>query len=267
MRFSNLHTHSVFSDGKNTPEEIVLSAIEKGFVSIGFSDHSDTPCDQSYCMKVPQYPEYFATVRSLKEKYADRIDVLLGLELDYYSKIKREDYDYIIGSVHYICQADGYCHPIDHSLEQQRDCIAMMCGGERLDMAKRYYDLLVRHIEKCRPDVVGHFDVITKFGLFDDRNPVYEQTAIEALDEVLKYCPVIEMNTGAISRKKRDLPYPADFLLRRILEKGGEVILSSDSHAADTLDCFFPESVEILRGIGYDHIVYLTKDGFKKQQI
>lgn len=267
MRFSNLHTHSVFSDGKNTPEEIVLSAIEKNFVSIGFSDHSDTPCDQSYCMKLPQYPDYFRTVRELKARYADRIDVLLGLELDYYSEINREEFDYIIGSIHYLCQEDGYCHPIDHSLVQQQDCIAMFCGGDRMEMAKKYYDLLVRHIEKCRPDIVGHFDVITKFGLFDDGHPTYEKIALEALDEVLKYCSVIEMNTGAISRKKRDLPYPADFLLRRVLEKGGDILLSADSHAKETLDCFFPESVEILRGIGFRHVVYFDKNGMHRMPI
>ena len=267
MRFSNLHTHSIFSDGKNTPEEIVLSAIEKDFVSIGFSDHSDTPCDQSYCMKIPQYPDYFRTVRELKEKYAEQIDVLLGLELDYYSEINRADFDYIIGSVHYMCEKDGYCHPIDHSLEQQERCIARMCGGDRFEMAKRYYDILVRHIQNCRPDIVGHFDVITKFGLFDDGHPTYERIACEALDEVLKYCPVIEMNTGAISRKKRDLPYPADFLLRRILEKGGEITLSADSHAKETLDCFFPESVEILRRVGYKSVVYFDKNGMCRMPI
>ena len=36
----NLHTHSTFDDGKNTIEETVLSAIEKGFDSIGFSGHA-----------------------------------------------------------------------------------------------------------------------------------------------------------------------------------------------------------------------------------
>lgn len=266
MRFSNLHTHSTFSDGKNTPEEIVKSAIEKNFVSIGFSDHSDTPCDQSYCMKTPAYPDYFRTVRELGERYGDKIDVLLGLELDYYSVADRADYDYLIGSVHYIC-ADGYCHPIDHSLKQQEDCISMLCGGSRLEMAKRYYDLVVRHVENSRPDIVGHFDVITKFGLFDEPDEEYRRVATEALDEVLKITPLIEVNTGAISRGVRTLPYPTEFLLRRILERGGEVILSADSHAAPTLDCFFPESVSLLAGIGFRELVYLDKKGFHRLPI
>ncbi len=261
MRFSNLHTHSTFSDGKNTPEEIVQSAIEKNFISIGFSDHSHTPCDESYCMMPPAYPAYRSGIQELKARYAGQIDVLLGLELDAYSMADRADYDYWIASVHYLCHGSD-CHPIDHSLIQQQDCIAQLCGGQKLDMAKRYYDLLVRHVTACHPDVVGHFDVITKFGLFDDAGEDYRRVATEALDEVLTVCPRIEMNTGAISRKVRSLPYPQDFLLKRVLEKGGEILLSADSHAKETLDCFFPESVDILRAIGFDHIVYLDATGF-----
>lgn len=266
MRFSNLHTHSTFSDGANTPEEIVLSAIEKDFISIGFSDHSYTACDTSYCMKQSEYPTYFRAVRELRKKYAGQIDVLLGMELDYYSEVDRAELDYLIASVHYIC-ADGYCHPIDHSFSQQQDCISMLCGGDPLEMAKRYYNLLVTHVQNTKPDVVGHFDVITKFGIFDNMSEAYEHVACEALDAVLSVCPLIEMNTGAIARKKRTLPYPSDFLLRRILARGGEIILSADSHAKETLDCYFPESVELLRGIGFDHIVYLDKDGFHRQDI
>ena len=266
MRFSNFHTHTCFSDGKNTPEEVVLSAIDKGFSAIGFSDHSETQCDLSYCMKLADYPAYFKTVNALKEKYKDKIDVLLGLELDYESEIIREGLDYTIGSVHYIC-AKGECHPIDHSLAQQEHCIEVLCGGDPLEMAKRYYDILVEHITRCRPTIIGHFDVITKFGIFDNPSDRYIDVARDALDAAMQVCPIVEMNTGAISRKKRDLPYPADFLLRRVKENGGEIILSADSHAADTIDCFFPQSVEILRGLGFDHIVSMSKNGFVRVDI
>lgn len=266
MRFSNLHTHSTFSDGKNSPAEIVESAIAKDFISIGFSDHSHTLCDESYCMRTEQYPAYRAEIRALRDKYAGQIDVLLGLELDAYSEADRADYDYLIASVHYLC-ADGVCHPIDHSLIQQQDCIAQLCGGSRLEMAKRYYDLVVKHVTHTKPDVVGHFDVITKFGLFDEAGEDYRRVALEALDEVLTVCPRIELNTGAISRKVRTVPYPQDYLLSRILERGGEIILSSDSHAKETLDCHFTESVADLRAMGFDHIVYLDAKGFHRQDI
>ena len=134
-------------------------------------------------------------------------------------------------------------------------------------MAKRYYDLLAEHVITCKPDVIGHFDVLTKFGLFDDAGDDYRRVAIEALDAAMKVCPVVEMNTGAISRKVRTVPYPQDFLLARVLENGGEIILSADSHAKETLDCCFAESVESLRRMGFDHIVYMDANGLQKQEI
>ena len=266
MRFSNLHTHSTFSDGKHSPEAIVQSAIEKNFISIGFSDHSYTACDESYCMRPVQYPAYHAELRALRDQYKAEIDVLIGLELDAYSVADRADYDYFIASVHYLC-AGGDCYPIDHTRIQQEECIARLCGGRRIEMAKRYYDLVAEHVINCKPDVIGHFDVLTKFGLFDDAGDDYRRVAIEALDAAMKVCPVVEMNTGAISRKVRTVPYPQDFLLQRVLENGGEVILSADSHAKDTLDCCFAESVESLRKMGFDHIVYMDATGLHRQEI
>lgn len=267
MQFSNFHQHTTFSDGKDTPEDVVLSAIDKGFDSIGFSDHSDTcTVDPTYCMKVTDYPSYFAEIKRLKEKYADRIKIYTGIELDYYSEIDRSEFDYVIGSVHYLC-VHGVCHPIDHSKAQQETYITTECGGSIAKFAQDYYDQVVRNIEKNRPDIIGHFDVITKFGLIDETDPEYRHIALSALDRIMKITPVVEMNTGAISRHVRTVPYPAPFILERILENGGDVILGADSHAKDTIDCYFPECVEILKKIGFDHIVKFTENGFIKEII
>ena len=71
MRYSNLHTHSVFSDGKHSLEENVRSAIEKGMCSLGFSDHSFTPCDTSYCMDLTRYAACRQEIDRLKAAYGD----------------------------------------------------------------------------------------------------------------------------------------------------------------------------------------------------
>ena len=121
MRFSNLHTHTTFSDGKGTPRENVESALRKNMLSLGFSDHSFTECDPSYCMKLSDYGAYSKEIRALKEEYSDRIPLYLGIEQDYYSDIDRSEYDYVIASVHYIVR-NGICYPIDHSRIQQEEC-------------------------------------------------------------------------------------------------------------------------------------------------
>ena len=77
---ANFHTHTTFSDGKNTPEEIILYAIEKGFSVIGFSDHGFTPYDECYCMK--DLTGYVKEINKLKKKYKNKIQVYIGVEED-----------------------------------------------------------------------------------------------------------------------------------------------------------------------------------------
>ena len=266
MRYSNLHTHSVFSDGKHTLEENVLSAIEKGMCSLGFSDHSHTDCDLSYCMKTEQYDAYLQEIARLKKAYAHQIPLYAGLELDAYSQCDRERFDYLIASVHYLV-LDGVCHPIDHSAQQQLDCMAQGFDGNVLAMAKAYYDLLTAHVEKTKPTFVGHFDVITKFSLMPVEDLKYQQIAGEALERVLRTCPYVEMNTGAISRGVRKTPYPSPELLEILRDKGGEVVLGSDSHHRDNLIFGFDGCVQTLKQMGFDHISVFNGKGFDPVEI
>lgn len=266
MHFSNLHTHTTFSDGKNTPEEVVRAAIIKQMCAIGFSDHSYTPCDESYCIPAAAIPAYCGEIRRLQEIYRNEIDVLLGLELDACSECHRTAYDYLIASVHYLC-IGGACYPVDHSLRQQTDCINRAFHGDKVRMAKRYFSDVYAHVAATHPDIVGHFDVITKFGLFDDAMTDYRETAKKAVREVLQICPIIELNTGAISRGVRAVPYPEDYLLYEILNAGGKITLSADAHVAETIDSGFSEAIMRLRRIGYEKIYFLMRDGWHEQKI
>ncbi len=243
------------------------AAIRLGMPAIGISDHSDTPCDQSYCMKTVQYPAYLAELSRLQEKYADQITILKGLELDLDSDMAiTKELDYYIGSVHYLIY-DGRVYAIDHARDIQLACIENEFGGDIHAFEKAYFDAVVTNIRRCRPTIVGHFDVITKFGIIDEEDPVYRRLALDALEQVVKVTPVLEVNTGAISRRCRDLPYPADFLLRALQDLGGDVILGADTHAADTIDCFFPQSVELIKKAGFKRLLTLWHDGFHEERL
>lgn len=93
----NLHTHSRFCDGADELEDIVLEAINQGFDTIGFSSHSFTPFDESYCMT--DAAGYFDKIEELRADYRGRITILCGLEQDYFSASPSFDLDYVIGSV------------------------------------------------------------------------------------------------------------------------------------------------------------------------
>lgn len=266
MRYSNLHNHTVFSDGKHTVEENIISAMEKNMLSLGFSDHSFTACDPSYCMKQERYGEYLQTIGAMKEKYGQRLPIYAGMELDYYSELPAGEYDYILASVHYIIR-NGVTYPIDHSPRQQQECIRDAFGGNVLDMAKCYYDMLTEHVIRIKPTFVGHFDVITKFSLMPEEDQAYRDIAGAALKEVLKHCPYVEMNTGGISRGWRETPYPGAYLLDTLKENGGHILLGSDSHDKNNLIFHFDECVQLLKGKGFDHICVFNGDGFDRMAI
>lgn len=266
MRYCGYHTHTTFSDGKNTMEEMVQAAIRLGMPAIGFSDHSDSPY-QDYCMRVADYPAYLAELARLQERYGDQITILRGIELDSHSDPAiAAQVDYFLCSVHELVFEDRF-YGIDHAASLQMDCINNELGGDKLAFAQCYFDELVSHVQRNKPTIVGHFDVLTKFSLMDETDPAYQRIALDALEKVVKVCPVLEINTGAISRKWREIPYPADFILRALREMGGKIILGADTHAADTIDCAFPLAVEIAKKNGFDTLLTLWPDGFREEKI
>lgn len=275
MHYSSLHTHSTFSDGKSTMEEQVLSAIEKRLVTIGFSDHSYTDFDLSYCMKQVQIPDYLRQIHELSVQYAEKIEILTGLELDGYSSLAdntpqfctNSPYDYIIGSVHYIHTDDGLYHPVDSNREGMVRLTEQYFGGDYNAMAKRYLQDSVQCAYKNRPDIVGHYDLVTKYSLIDEEDPIYQNVLLECASAILEVCSIFEVNTGAIARGYRQTPYPHPNAIRYIHEHGGKFVLTSDCHDARFLDCHFAESVSLLKACGVRSLVRLSKRGWVEERI
>lgn len=235
----DLHVHTVFSDGKNTPEEMVLTAIEKGFSYIGFSDHAPMTFDDGCAMKADKLPEYAAEINRLKEKYKDQITIYLGLEMDSLSPLPSIPLDYRIGSVHYLEMADGHHVPIDWKIDMLKHGVDTYFGGDIYALIEAYYERVGQIVQLTGADIIGHFDLVTIFQerehLFDETHPRYISAWQKAVDNILPHCKLFEINTGAVSRGYRTAPYPAPALQAYILEKGGRFIQNSDSHNKDTL--------------------------------
>ncbi len=107
----NLHTHTLrCGHGHSTDEEMVLAAIENGYTKLGFSDHTPFPYDNGYInptkMGMDELDGYIASVLSLKEKYKDQIEILLGLECEWVPRFlpflreTRAQMDYLIFGNH-----------------------------------------------------------------------------------------------------------------------------------------------------------------------
>ena len=136
---TNFHTHTVFCDGKNTPEEMVLSAIEKGFTALGFSGHGLTSFDPGYCLR--DTAGYRAEILRLKECYKDRITIYLGAEEDCLEPVDRSQYEYIIGSSHYV-QVGEKIWSVDGKRETFQQLLALFDGEPALIVTR--YDRIVQ---------------------------------------------------------------------------------------------------------------------------
>lgn len=273
MQNFDLHMHTTYCDGKNSAEEMIRAAESLGLETVGLSGHSYTWFDTSYCMSLKSTEAYIEEVRALREKYRGRINVLLGTELDYCAEIDTGPYDYIIGSSHYILKEGAYVD-VDYSPDILRDGVEANFGGDMMAAIAAYYEQVGDIVRRTGCDIIGHFDLVTKF---IEQEPVVDTSAPEyiaawkaAADRIFEDTaelraagrrnrlfdeggplydvfggtngkPVFEINTGAMSKGYRTSPYPAPDQIDYIRSKGGILILNSDSHSAETVAYHFSE--------------------------
>ena len=127
-------------------------------------------------------------------------------------------------------------------------------GGDIYSLCEEYYSCVGNILAKTGADIIGHFDLISKFNedgsLFDENEPRYIKAYTDAIDKLIPYDKPFEVNTGAISRGYRTHPYPSHSQLEYIAKCGGKVMLTGDTHAAENLCFEFDKWFEACKKIG-----------------
>lgn len=263
---ANFHTHSTCCDGENTPSEMAARAFESGFEALGFSGHSFTDFDQSCCMSALSEARYRTEISRLKEFYAGRMEIYCGIEQDYFSGRVPPEYEYAIGSVHYLLR-DGEYLCVDWSQERTRENITKY-GGDPYAYAEGYFELAGKVLEVTGADIVGHFDLVRKFDeldpLLDENHPRYRRAALSALESLCAggKRPVFEINTGAMARGYRTAPYPSEWILREIHARGCPIMITSDCHDCELLSSGYDEAVATARRAGFTGQVTIRRGVF-----
>lgn len=277
----NLHTHTVFCDGRNTPEELIRAAIDKGFGSLGFSMH----CDPTVNGRNPDFPEKFQAYKSeilrLKAEWRGKFPIFLGVEYDAYSDQWEyiQGCDYRIGSVHYLkrygsgelCKGDALVKMDLREPSMVAECINTHFDGDFLGFAESYYRSLVELPTLGDFDIIGHFDLLTKHAdSFPDwdLDSAYYRTLVEGAITALRgKIPFFEVNSGAIGRGYRKEPYPDRYILKKLRENGFGAVISSDCHNKDYLDIAFEDSRQRLIEAGFTSRFILTDNGFTEVEV
>lgn len=240
------HTHSILSDGKNSYEEMILSAISKNLDEIGLSDHvCFKPVD--WAIRLEDIPVMTSQIQHLKLKYQDQIKIRYGIELDYIpgkekelkSLIESIPVDYVIGSIHFI---GDWNFDMDQSLYGK-------WSNDKL--YAKYFNLVKQAAQSDLFDVIGHIDIIKKFRIYPEtsQSQLFEETI-----QVLKsHNLVVELNTGGLDRPCAEFT-PGPELLDLCFKYQVPVTLSSDAHRAEQVARYFEKAVELLKHTGYKEI-------------
>lgn len=268
MTTIDLHTHTNYCDGNDSPREMVEEAIKRGFDVLGFTGHSYDPSVEPYSMTPESTEVYKAEVVALKEEFKDKIDILLGLEQDYFSKPYGDGYDYIIGSVHNI-EKCGKMIPVDLYPDDLQADLEKYYDGDFETFAEEYFELVSDVVNKTNCDIIGHVDLTSKFfethpRVLTDR---YKNAALKAVRALIPYNRFFEINVGAMTRGYRTAPYPDEFILKEINRLGGKIVINGDCHNKEWLGDHLDTAIQIAKKCGFSERWILTKNGWEAEKI
>ena len=261
----NLHTHTVWDDGQNTPEEMAIAAIKAGLTSLGFSIHSYLDFADDWTLSPEKLPAYCRAIQALKEAYRDKLTVYYGIEWDILSESNLPDYDYVIGSIHQV-ELHGELFCVDASPETTSAYLRKYQDITPDAAAEAYFAQYAALAQVDAVDIVGHFDLLTKFDELNDfyhaNSPRFLAAAKGAMDALVLAGKIFEINTGAISRGYRTMPYPSRALLTELKRINGRITISSDSHSARTVAYGFDAAERLALDCGFTEAWVFDGKGF-----
>ena len=247
MLKTNWHSHTArCGHAVGTDEEYVLSAIKAGVKTLGFSEHAAymTP-NRRERMDIELVPDYIQSIRSLKEKYKDRIDLHLGMEVEYYEdqwdllSVYRKQMEYVILG--------------QHCLSFDAESTYYLTTPEELD---RYVDLLEKACEHALCDYIAHPDVC--MWTYPVTDGTVRQVAARIADISVKYNMPLELNCGSgVKRGKRmyddgeRYPYPVRVFFEEFAKKGCPVIVGLDIHDPKLFetDVYIDRAMSVCEGL------------------
>ncbi len=273
---SNLHTHTRFSDGSDDPEVYVDSAIAQGFSSLGFSDHSPLPFDNTFALREHEVNAYCSDVIRLKHQFNGKINLFLGMEVDFipgtgypFSYFNDQfPLDYMIGSVHLVRNGSPrdlwFIDGPDPATYD--DGLNALFGGDIRKGVTAYYRQINEMLTTSHLDVIGHMDKIKMHNrerFFSETDSWYVALVDETLELIRQKGTIVEVNTRGVYKKRSDSLFPGPAVLKKIHELDIPVIISSDAHKPHEISCLFDDTSKFLYENGFRNLMSLTPAGWE----
>lgn len=248
---SDFHLHTSFSgDSETPPEAIIERAIQLGMKQLCLTDHYDEDFPDGADTFLIDFNQYFQTMEHLRERYASKIDLRIGVELGLQPQLGERlkkltsdwPFDFIIGSSHLVDGQDPY-YPEFFQGKEEEACY------------RRYFETIPENLAAFSDvDVYGHLDYVVRYGPAKNSNYDYERYA-DLLDRALQACVErgvgIEINTGGLAYGLGHVN-PHEDVIRRYRSLGGEIVtIGSDAHAPERVGHEFQTAREVLLDCGF----------------
>jgi histidinol-phosphatase (PHP family) len=277
MNLTNYHSHCSFCDGRAPLEEFVKEAISQGFYSYGVSSHAPLPFSTQWTMEWGQMEAYLDEFKNLRSKYADEIELYVGLEIDYLNEESNPSVasftelplDYRIGSVHLLYDAAGEVVDIDCSPAVFKERVDRHFNGDVLRVIRMYFDRLFRMVELGGFDILGHADKMHYNascyhpGLLDE--PWYEALMKDYFSLVASRGYLVEINTKAYD--SLGTFYPNSRYWELMKEYQIKVLVNSDAHYPERINAGRMEALRLLQAKGFATVAELHQGSWREVPI
>lgn len=260
------HSGQFCTHATDTLEAVIAAYVAQGFAWVGITEHMPAVDDRfvypderqagldALAMQL-RFSRYFETANELRQRYADRIELLIGFETEYYSGAEESILslveawrpDYLVGSLHHVGDLE-----IDYSRAKYLEA-AEACGGIDL-LYCRYFDEQYEMLTAIKPAVVGHFDLVR---LFDPdyrtrfQLPAIRKRILRNLDLILELGLILDLNLAGCNKPAQE-PYPSRDLLQEAVRRGIAIVPGDDSHGVASVGQHFSRGVALLSELGAD---------------
>lgn len=278
LKFS-YHNHTSYSDGKNTPEEMLAAAYAAGYSHFAITDHIYVPGSEEWTLSPDKQEEYIERINALKETYKGKMKVYLGIEADWFREVGasvttypqiKDSLDMTVGSVHAFLHKNKM-YLLDEDRGKFEQCLSEMFGGNAVCMVKEYFSCIEAMLEDIRPDLIGHIDMIRIYNIADRYFSVDTDElccAMELLARALKRNnTVTELNMGGDYRQGSGIYYPSDTFLAILKKEGVGITVGLDAHSVDMVDSYYDKTLEIIKRAGFGELSYFDDGIWKKTEL
>ncbi|WP_321436768.1 histidinol-phosphatase [uncultured Bacteroides sp.] len=277
MNLTNYHSHTSFCDGRAPMADFVKEAVRQGFTSYGISSHAPLPFPTRWTMEKEDVMSYIEEFKGLKNEYQDKIELYIGLEIDYLDELSNPSVeyfqnlplDYRIGSVHLLSDDKGEIVDIDCSKENFKERLENYFRNDLKATVLAYYDRSMSMVELGGFDIVGHTDKIAYNASFCQPGVTEQSWYKQALRDLFAFISekgyMMEINTKAYHKLGVFYPNVSNFSLVRDMHIS--VLVNSDSHYPELVNDGRIEALQALKAAGINSVMELVAGKWQENPI